>query len=137
MCWRCCNYGGFRHDVFLRARPGAQHGVLFYPPLMKTFFLFTALLAGTALYAQTKASLKVSGNCSMCKERIEAAVDVAGVRQANWNSDTKLLELRFNPEKISLDSLRKRILAVGHDVDSLKADEAVYRKLHSCCQYER
>jgi mercuric ion binding protein len=48
---------------------------------------------------------------------------------------SKTLKLIFNSYKTSKDTLAKSILAVGHDVDTLKAPDEQYQKLHFCCHY--
>lgn len=114
---------------------------------MKTNLLviFFALIS-TVVFAQTQpsptasakvvtANLKVLGNCGMCKERIEKAVEVKGVKQAKWNISTKNLEVTYVPEKITEMKIRELVSAVGHDTDSTKAKDAVYAKLPFCCLY--
>lgn len=81
---------------------------------------------------------RVSGNCSMCKERIESAVkNLEGIYSANWNVDTKMMHVEYNPDKISEMEIHKKIAGVGHDTEKLKADEQVYNKLPGCCQYPK
>ncbi len=88
--------------------------------------------------ASTKTeTIKVSGNCGMCKDRIEAAAKVDGVSKADWNKDTKLLTLVYNPAKVKSDDVQKKVAAVGHDTEKYKADDKVYAKLPGCCKYER
>ncbi len=88
--------------------------------------------------ASTKTeTIKVSGNCGMCKDRIEAAAKVAGVSKADWNKDIKMLTLAYNPSVVKVDDLQKKIAAVGHDTEKYKATDAVYAKLPGCCKYER
>jgi cation transport ATPase len=78
----------------------------------------------------------VNGNCEMCKARIEkAALRTKGVKYASWDMHSKTLKLIFNSYKTSKDTLAKSILAVGHDVDTLKAPDEQYQKLHFCCHY--
>lgn len=108
---------------------------------MKTNFIIIFLIAfAMSAFAQTPAkvvtaNLKVYGNCSMCKERIEKALDTKGVKQAKWNSATKNLEVIYVPEKISEKKIRELVSAAGHDTDSTKAQDAVYAKLPFCCLY--
>lgn len=86
----------------------------------------------------TKAeTIKVSGNCGMCKDRIESTAKVEGVTKADWNKDTKMLTLVYNPATIKSDDIQKKIAAVGHDTEKYKADDKVYAKLPGCCKYER
>lgn len=80
---------------------------------------------------------KVYGNCSMCKERIEKALKVEGVKYAYWDEATEMATVKFNPATVTLDQLHKNVAAVGHDTDKVKADDKVYQNLHGCCKYER
>lgn len=107
---------------------------------MKTTFVFiiSLLLGFSALHAQSKtteASIKVFGNCGMCKKRIETALDYPGIKFADWNTRTKNLEVVFNNRKISLEKIRERVASTGHDTDSLKAPDEIYAKLPFCCLY--
>lgn len=80
---------------------------------------------------------KVYGNCGMCKERIEKALMVKGVKYAFWDKETEMATVKFNPDVITLDQLHRNVATVGHDTDLVKADDKVYENLHSCCKYER
>jgi mercuric ion binding protein len=118
---------------------------------MKTVkFLIVAVLAivaGTNTFAQmqdhnTMAStktetIKVYGNCDMCKTRIEKAAKIEGVSKAEWSDETKLLTLVYDPSKVNSDDVQKKIAAVGHDTGKFKADDKVYNGLPGCCKYER
>ncbi len=102
---------------------------------------------GTAVYGQktdhSKAStektatIKVWGNCDMCKARIEKAAKVDGVSKAVWDEKTKDLTLVYNPAKVSSDDVQKKIAAVGHDTEKYYADSKAYNSLPACCKYER
>lgn len=90
------------------------------------------------VFAQSKTeTFKVSGNCGMCKKRIEKAVAVSGVDSAAWNVKTKIMTVTFDASKISNDDIQKKIAAVGHDTEKFVAENAVYEKLPGCCLYER
>jgi len=79
---------------------------------------------------------KVSGNCDMCKDRIEtAAKAVEGVLSANWEADKQMMHLQFDPKKTSADAVQKAIAAAGHDTEKHKAPDAVYNDLPECCLY--
>lgn len=85
-----------------------------------------------------KYSIEVNGNCDLCKKRIEkAAFSVVGVKSAIWNVETYQLALIINEEKCTILEVKTAIAKVGHDTDEVKATDADYQKLHSCCQYER
>ena len=82
-------------------------------------------------------SFKVYGNCESCKSRIEKAAKVDGVTKAEWNVDSKMITLTYNPAKISSDEVQKKIAAVGHDTEKYTAADKIYKGLPACCQYDR
>ncbi len=85
-----------------------------------------------------KYNVEVNGNCEQCKKRIEkAAFGVSGVKSAEWHMDDHMLHLILNEEKSSLTDVKNAVAKVGHDADDVKATEADYQQLHSCCKYER
>lgn len=84
------------------------------------------------------AIFKVYGNCGMCESRIEGALAVVkGVHSADWNMDTKVVTVKYDDALISLDDIKKKVADVGHDTEKFRADDAVYKKLHGCCKYDR
>lgn len=89
-----------------------------------------------ALQSETK--LAVSGNCGMCKDRIEkAALEVDGVVAANWDVADQSLQLTFQPDKTELEAVHRAIAKKGHDTEMVRASDKAYNGLHSCCKYER
>jgi len=100
------------------------------------FVIFNLLMGGN-LISQTDTTFTVSGNCGMCKNTIETALDEKGIKKATWNPETKLLNVSYNPAKTSTRKIMELIAAAGYDTPWIKADSAVYSKLHSCCKYER
>ena len=83
-----------------------------------------------------KETFKVFGNCSMCEDRIESAVkELNGIKKADWNKDTKLIEIIYDPINANLTSIHKKIAAVGHDTELAKAPQEVYNELPGCCEY--
>jgi len=83
-------------------------------------------------------SFAVSGNCGMCKRTIEGALkEVGGVVSAEWNVDTKMMHITYNPHKIAIATIKQKIADAGYDTDTIKAKEAAYNGLPGCCQYER
>lgn len=83
-------------------------------------------------------SFKVYGNCGMCKDRIEKAVnELDGIHKADWDRNTKMLDLQYDESVLELDEIHKAIAGVGHDTEKERADDEVYDNLHFCCQYER
>jgi periplasmic mercuric ion binding protein len=115
---------------------------------MKTLkLLFVAVLAfalGTTVSAQTKdhtmamtktETFKVSGKCEMCKARIEKTANLDGVTKAVWSEKTKMLTIAYNPSKVKIDDIQKKLAAVGHDTPKYKATATAYNALPGCCKY--
>lgn len=83
-------------------------------------------------------SIRVLGNCGMCKDRIEkAALKVKGVEKAAWNEEKQELYLEYNSSVTTIEEIHKAVAAVGHDTELVKAPNRVYNRLHDCCKYER
>lgn len=97
------------------------------------------LIATTAAFAQNKTlKFKVYGNCGMCEKRIEkAASSIEGVTKANWNKETKMIEIQLDSTKTDVHKVHMSIAKVGHDTDMHKAKDEVYNSLPGCCKYER
>ncbi len=110
---------------------------------IKYLFIFLVLLVVSfRLLAQDKnetpftiISFKVFGACEQCKDRIETALKIKGVKSADWNVDTKQLALEYNPAVISLEKIENKIVMVGHDLANKKAKNVIYKALPSCCHY--
>ncbi|NPD84621.1 ATPase [Lentimicrobium sp. L6] len=86
----------------------------------------------------TKEKFKVYGNCGMCEKTIEKAVkNVDGVKKANWNQKTKMMEITFDAEKTNIEAIHQAIADVGYDTENATAKDEVYEALHSCCKYDR
>ncbi|MDT8394068.1 MAG: cation transporter [Bacteroidales bacterium] len=106
----------------------------------KVLSLVSMFLLGTSMvFAQAKTEkFEVKGNCGMCETRIEkAAKSVDGVSAADWDKETKMLEVSFDASKTSTDKVQKAIAGVGHDTPMHKAKDEVYDKLADCCKYDR
>ena len=108
-----------------------------------TYILFLCLtLLSTTLFAQdaknekfTSTVFKVFGACEECKDRIELAIKGRGVRLGIWNVETKMLILEYDSTVISLEKIQNKILSVGHDLETKKANDKVYKSLDACCRY--
>jgi hypothetical protein len=86
--------------------------------------------------AKTK-TIKIWGNCGMCKKTIEQASNKTGEVELNWDPTTKLATIKFDGMQTNLNEILKRVAAVGYDNVKFKASNQAYDALHSCCQYER
>jgi periplasmic mercuric ion binding protein len=96
--------------------------------------VFTSNVYSESATTKTE-TIKVSGNCDMCKARIEKAAKVDGVSKAEWNKDSKMLAVTYDPAKTNVDAIGKKVAAAGHDTEKIKAETKVYDKLPSCCKY--
>jgi copper chaperone CopZ len=80
--------------------------------------------------------IKVSGNCEMCKARIEEVVnEFSKVESSDWDTETKILTVYYKDSIPDIESIQKSIAAAGHDNGKFKADDEVYNKLPKCCLY--
>ena len=94
----------------------------------------------TTVVAQTekKEKIEVAGNCGLCKTRIEgAAKSVAGVSSAEWNIETKILNVNYDSTKVNIHQVHMAIAKAGHDTKMHKASDDDYNQLPACCKYER
>ena len=80
-------------------------------------------------------TFKVKGVCGDCKERIEEAAMIKGVRMATWDKQTEILKAVYSSKITSQDKIEIAIAAIGHDTENHKAKDSVYNELPGCCQY--
>ena len=110
---------------------------------MKTLSIYAVLifsiLFSTTTYAQqtVKETIKVWGNCGMCKKTIEKAAKEAGAKSASWSEETHSLSVSYSNKKTSSAKIQESIARTGYDTQDLTADSKAYDNLHGCCQYER
>jgi hypothetical protein len=110
--------------------------------IMKTLKIFSLLsfflLCTLFVFAQTKTEkIPVSGNCGMCKTKIEKAAKSAGATTATWSSESKVITVKYNSSTTNAAKIQESIAAVGYDTRDFKATDEAYNKLHACCQYDR
>lgn len=110
---------------------------------MKNLILIIFVSFAIQGFAQKKAtskvmttSFKVSGVCGMCEERIEGALDVVGVKSAEWDQKTDSIVISYNPKKISVQDFHNLLAAAGHKTDLVEANKEAYSALPECCQYD-
>ena len=93
---------------------------------------------GTEMANMEHQTIKVSGECEMCKDRIEtAAKSVSGVSSPEWSTETKMLHVQFDGAKTNLDAIQKAIANAGHDTEKYKASDTAYKALPECCTYRK
>ena len=102
--------------------------------------ILTSLLFSNFSIAQTsvkKETIKVWGNCGMCKKTIEKTAKSAGASSASRNEETKELKVAYASKKTSGTKIQQAVAKSGYDTQDYTADDKVYNNLHSCCQYDR
>ncbi|MCM4154389.1 DUF3347 domain-containing protein [Gramella sp. AN32] len=112
---------------------------------MKSIFniliVLLVVLSATSGYAQIKnqktETVKVLGNCDMCKTSIENAGNLKNVSSVIWNKDSKMAEITFDSKKTNRSEILKRIALAGYDSDEYLAPDNAYAQLAECCKYER
>jgi copper chaperone CopZ len=108
---------------------------------MKKIIIVMLLLACGITNAQEKnkevvtVTFNVKGNCGECKERIENAADIKGVKLAVWDKQTQTIKVTYRTDKVSESQIKQAILKSGHDVEDKKAPDAIYNKLPECCKF--
>lgn len=109
--------------------------------LKKMITAITLLLSIAGLSAQIKnptiETIKISGNCDMCKSTIEKAGNIKDEANVDWNKETKMAAITYDAKKTNPDEILKRIALAGYDNKNFLAPETAYSQLPKCCQYQR
>lgn len=107
----------------------------------KILVAITALLSSSNSFAQIKnaktETVKIYGNCGMCKARIEKAGNRKNIANVTWDKETKKASLQYDLSKTNQDEILKRIALAGHDNEKYLAPDNVYTQLPECCLYKR
>jgi len=111
---------------------------------MKSFFrlmIVPALLLSTSCNGQIKnaktETVKIYGNCEMCKNTIEEAGNKKKVSKVDWNKDSKIATLTLDLKKTNADEILKRVALAGYDNEKFLAPDEAYANLPECCKYDR
>ncbi|WP_442265806.1 heavy-metal-associated domain-containing protein [Tenacibaculum sp. ZS6-P6] len=87
--------------------------------------------------ASTNSTFGVRGNCGMCKNTIEKAVNkINGVKSVEWDKLRKQVNVSFDKAKTNLDAIHNAIAASGYDTDKIMGSESAYENLPACCKYD-
>jgi cation transport ATPase len=97
------------------------------------------MMGAVSVFAGNKTEkFLVNGKCEMCEKRIEmAALSLEGVSKADWNKETKMMEVSLDNSKTDVHKVEMTIAKVGHDTKMHKATDEAYNQLPSCCKYDR
>jgi len=105
--------------------------------LFPTLILFCFITVTTLAQKSKTETLKVSGECGMCKSKIEKAAKTAGASYAEWNVDTKVLTEKYKSNSTNAAKIQQAVAATGYDTQDFKTTDEAYNKLHDCCKYDR
>lgn len=104
---------------------------------MKILLIAIAIFTAAPGFQQKTGTVRVWGNCEMCKSRIEKALKAEGISKADWNIESKMLTITYDSHKISLDQIQQKVAGAGHDTEKFRAENKTYDKLPGCCRYQR
>ena len=110
--------------------------------LKNSITIIAILLISVNSYSQKKSSkiktesFEVEGVCGMCKDRIENAALIKGVKLATWDKETHMLNVVYKPGKVSVLDIHKSVAKAGHETDKAKANMEAYNKFPDCCKYK-
>lgn len=99
--------------------------------------LFTFTACEAQIKNEKKETVKIYGNCNMCKSTIEKVGNAGKTAKVEWNKDTKMASIAYDQKATTLDEILKRIALAGYDSDAFRAPNDAYAKLPECCQYDR
>lgn len=106
---------------------------------MKTLIIIISLIFSINIKAQSTiqtTTIAVKGNCDECKERIENAADIKGVKTSNWDEEQQAITVTFDSKKVTIEKIEAAIAKSGHKTTHLEADLKAYNGLPNCCKYQ-
>ena len=84
----------------------------------------------------TETTFGVKGNCKMCKKTIEtAALSLDGVHKADWDVETKQIDLVYDDQLVELMTIHNTIANSGYSTELVDLNKEAYDNLPMCCQY--
>lgn len=110
---------------------------------MKSIIIMAAVLLGAAALSTAQISnartvtVKVYGNCGICKTTIEKAGSKNKLYETVWNADSKMAAITYDGKRTTADAVLKNIALAGYDNTGFLAPDDIYDKLQGCCKYER
>ena len=109
--------------------------------ISKILVAIMALLSFTLCDAQIKnaktETVKIYGNCGMCKKAIEKAGNVTDISIVKWDKETSMATLTYDNQKTNQEEILKRIALAGYGSDKFLAPDNAYNNLPGCCHYDR
>ncbi|MCX7728052.1 MAG: ATPase [Bacteroidia bacterium] len=101
------------------------------------FLMLSVFVVVSCSNAVVETQVQVWGVCDIAKKKIDSAAKLDGVLSADWNMENKLLTLKYDSTKVSIDNILKNIAMAGFDNERYYADDYAYEQLPDSCKYER
>lgn len=101
------------------------------------FFIVLIIFLTSCKNSVVETQVQVYGVCDVAKKKIDSAAQLDGVIEANWNEESKLLTIKYDSTKVSLDNILKNVALAGFDNERYFADDYAYEQLPDSCKYER
>ena len=76
-----------------------------------------------------------TAQCNMCVANIENALNgIDGILKYKVELETYRVKVKYNTDKLSLQSIEQLISKTGYQANNLPADVEAYNKLAMCCR---
>jgi len=76
-----------------------------------------------------------NAQCNMCVANIENALNgIDGILKYKVELETYRVKIKYNTDKLSLQSIEQLISKAGYQANNLPADIDAYNKLAMCCR---
>lgn len=105
--------------------------------IIVALFVLSATACGEKIENIKTETVKIYGNCGMCKSTIEKAGNKKNQSKVDWNKDTKMATISYDSLQTTKEDILDRIAGVGYDSKNFSATADAYGKLPECCQYKR
>lgn len=81
------------------------------------------------------AYIQTNAQCGDCKERIEGVLNFEkGIIYSNMDLESKIVEVKYNTNRTSLEAIKKTISEIGYNADDVEAIKSAQAALPACCQ---
>lgn len=106
---------------------------------MKNAVLIILMALASSSFGQSSkvetVKIQTTAECGDCKDRIEGKLNYTkGIKFADLDLDTKIVEVKYKTAKISLDEIKHIISEIGYGADEVPANPESVKKLPACCQ---
>ena len=92
-------------------------------------------LAGCTAKGNATTEFWVRGNCDMCRETIEKALNgVEGVSEASYDVDAKMATVTFDSTVSGKMDFHNAVAAAGYETRLVQASGDAYTNLPKCCK---